>query len=184
MSEGVRNITHVVVDPSGAVIVTYNKEHLCQFGECAENNWFTAGVNDRAPVFEVKGIRFGLRICYDFRFPESFRTLALRDRVDAILHPCVFPMDVASPSWHPFVMTRALENQVYVLSVSKAGAHYGKSFLCPPWVEADGPLKPVTLGDDEQIYTQEIDPQVIARVRTTYALRNDMLSKERELYSS
>ena len=55
-----------------------------------------------------------------------------------MLHPSAFVRDATFAMWHRFVTTRAVENQVFVLSVSHAGPNFGDSVACPPWV---GPVE-------------------------------------------
>ena len=84
--------------------------------------------------------------------------------------------DNAFPSWHPFVITRALENQVFAMSLSRAGSHFGCSVAVPPWLEPPGAasgLQVRTLGDDAAVLPMVVDAAVLDKVRTTYSLRRD-----------
>ena len=104
-------ICQVVMGPTGKVQCSYDKLHLCHFGDCAENSYFSPG--DRTCAFEVRGVRIGLLICYDIRFPELCRQYAWGpDACQVLLHPAAFVRDTAFHSWHAFATTRALENQV------------------------------------------------------------------------
>ena len=76
----------------GEVAKVYDKVHLCQFGDCSEKKYFEFAHNKELSdehycVFEVDGFKVGLTICYDLRFPEIWRKLALTYNVDLILHP-------------------------------------------------------------------------------------------------
>ena len=127
-------ISQVVLAPNQQQVTTiyYDKMHLCDMGACSE---VAHGVSrgDVLPcVFAVQGVRIGVCICYDLRFPELWRHMAWEQGADVILHPSAFVRDATFPSWHPFVCTRALENQVYVLSISHAGEEYGGSLAHPP----------------------------------------------------
>jgi hypothetical protein len=144
-------------------------------------------------------VRLGLLICYDIRFPEVSRALALLEGCDVLLHPSAFPKDQTYASWPLFVVTRAIENQVYVLSLSRAGAHFGGSLLCPPWpslspqalasLGAPGTLavtqtgaldmrddeaKPIVrLADGEGVLHLSVDTIYLQRVRRQYPYRMD-----------
>ncbi len=111
----------------GKLAALYDKIHLCNFGDCKETDFFTHGNVDQSNhVFDCFGFKCGLAICFDLRFPESFRTLALKHGCDVIVHSSCFPKDGKSADWHSFVITRALENQVYVLTTNRAGSNFGR----------------------------------------------------------
>ena len=139
-------ISHVVVGPGrNRPVAKYDKIHLCSVGDCSEVAYgITPGELNQevSATFQVKGVRVGLCICYDLRFPELWRLLAWTKHCDVILHPCAFSRDATWKTWHPFVTTRAVENGVYVVSANYAGSHFGDSIVCPPWVgsvaSADG----------------------------------------------
>lgn len=67
-------ICQVVVQPDGEVLCSYDKLHLCHFGDCSERSYFSRG--DSLCTFEVRGVTIGLLICYDIRFPELCRQLS------------------------------------------------------------------------------------------------------------
>ena len=73
---GKPTISAAVVDRAGKLVVTYDKWHVCQFGACSEKDYFDVGHTPPA-VFEIDGIRVGICICYDIRFPELMRRLAV-----------------------------------------------------------------------------------------------------------
>jgi predicted amidohydrolase len=89
---------------------------------------------------EILGVRLGMSICYDVRFPELFRRLSDEGaRVVAI--PSSFTVPTGKDHWHPLMRARAIENQVYVLAPAQHGKHprgrqtYGKSLVVDPWGE-------------------------------------------------
>lgn len=127
------SISQCVIAPDGSHYGTYDKAHLCSFGDCAETSCFSRG--SELLTFEVDGWRVGVLICYELRFPEIWRKLVRGRGCDVVLHPVAFPRDEAFASWHDFVVTRALENQAFVLSSSRAGSHFGDSICVPAWVE-------------------------------------------------
>ncbi|MFQ5420933.1 MAG: carbon-nitrogen hydrolase family protein, partial [Anaerolineae bacterium] len=165
-------ISQVVVGPSGDILADYDKLHLAQFGASMEPDYFSRG--GKLAVFELQGIRFGIIICYDFRFSELIKTLVCTHQVDVILHPVAFAKDATFASWHHFVICRAMEYQIYFLSVNRAGEMWGGSILCPPWV--DYQTQPIILGEQEEARLMTIDKQVIASVREMYPFRRDKLA--------
>lgn len=165
-------ISQVVVGPSGNCLADYSKLHLAQFGAAMERDYFSRG--NKLAVFELQGIRFGLIICYDFRFSDLIKQLVDQHQVDVILHPVAFTKDSTFASWHHFVISRALEYQVYFLSVNRAGEMWGNSICCPPWI--DNQTQPIVLGEQEEARLMTIGKQVIRSVRETYPFRQDKLA--------
>jgi len=172
---GVR-ICSAVAAPEGGVVLRYDKMHLCDMGRCSEvARGLAAGA---APgVFTCRGWRVGVAICYDLRFPELWRRLAWGAGCDVVVHPSAFARDATFPCYHPFATTRAVENQVYVLSVNFAGPAFGASVACPPWV---GPVPgaadqaPAFLGDEEAVLPLACESAVLAAVRAAYPYRRDL----------
>lgn len=164
-------ISQAVVNVSGELVALYDKIHLAQFGDASEKEFFVRG--DKVCAFKLGPITVGIIICYDIRFPEQVRELALGRGVDLVLHPVAFARDDSFPSWHPFVITRALENQVCLLSVNRAGRYYGSSIFCPPWVGYTE--KPSVLGVSQDVLPCVIDLDMLSRIRKQYSFRADRL---------
>lgn len=127
-------IATAVIDAKGALVAVYHKLHLAQFGDSMEKEYFNSG-NQNLVITEVNGFRVAPIICYDIRAPELCRTLAVDHNTDFILHTGAYARDPSFYSWHAFAITRAVENQVFFLSLNRAGAHFGSSLFCPPWVD-------------------------------------------------
>lgn len=165
-------ISVAAVDPQGQVIGHYDKLHLAQYGASMEKDYFTRG--SRLLVFEVAGFRLAPVICYDIRIPELSRTLAIDHHVDAILHCGAYFRDVSFHSWHDFIVTRAIENQCYVLSLNRAGADYGGSILCRPWQD-ETTLPTLFPEHDASFQLLRIDRAEIAVVRAEFSFLRDRL---------
>lgn len=165
-------ISNLVVGANGKILNRYDKVHLAQLGASHEKRYFTAG--NRFGTFILDGFRFGILLCYDFRFPAFVQTFVTRYDLDMILHPVAFTRDETFQSWHHFAVTRALENQVYFLSLNRAGEAWGNSIVCPPWV--DGDCVPDVFGSDEEMRLITLDRELINSVRATIPLRQDRLS--------
>ncbi len=162
-------ISQAVINPEGEIVTVYSKQHMAQFGNSMEKEYFTRG--DQTVSFEINGVKLGMIICYDMRFPELTRKLALEHNIDFLFHPVAFYKDNSFPSWHHFIITRALENQIYMLSLNRAGEKYGNSIFCPPWVDYN--TSPTTLKSKEDIIIGEIDTDLIHKVREEYRFRED-----------
>ena len=103
----------VLVGPDG-LIGTYRKTHLPFLGV---DRFVVPG--DELCVYDTPLGRIGLEICYDLRFPEVTRTLALRG-ADIVAHPTNFPM-AAKTQTELITRARAVENRVYVLTANRVG---------------------------------------------------------------
>ena len=174
---GVARISQFLINSAGNAAGFFDKLHMAQFGASMEKDYFTGG--EKLLVFDVKGVRLAPLICYDMRFPELAMTLAQTHKVHGILHSVAFYRDPSFYSWHPFVIARALENQVYWLSINRAGAQFGASIVCPPWV--DETAKEITLGEGEEILWTDIDIALITKTRARYTFSADKLSNYEDL---
>ncbi len=103
----------VLVGPDGLVGV-YRKTHLPFLGV---DRFTTPG--DELPVFDTPLGRIGVEICYDLRFPEVTRTLALQG-AEIVAHPTNFPM-AAKVQTELITVARAAENRVYLLTANRVG---------------------------------------------------------------
>jgi predicted amidohydrolase len=103
----------VLVGPDG-LVGSYRKTHLPFLGV---DRFTTPG--DELSVFETSLGRIGLEICYDLRFPEVTRTLALRG-ADIVAHPTNFPM-AAKVQTELVTVARAAENRIYLLTANRVG---------------------------------------------------------------
>ncbi len=145
----------VVIDENGDVRGVYRKTHL--FFE--EKLFFEPG-NTGFQVFEVAGMRVGVMICYDWRFPEAARTLALKG-AQVIAHPSNLVLPFA-----PTVdLARAVENRVYVILSDRSGVeerggkrfeYEGRSLIVDPGMNvlAQAPK------EGEHVMVVEIDPKL------------------------
>ncbi|EOD16368.1 hypothetical protein EMIHUDRAFT_210750 [Emiliania huxleyi CCMP1516] len=172
-------ICQAVVDPRGQLVLAYDKMHLCDMGDCSEIAHGCSPGEGELGVFECDGVRVGVTICYDLRFPELYRALAWDAGCDLILHPAAFVRDATFPMYHQqFVATRAVENGVYLLSVSYAGERFGSSVACPPWIgDVPGlaaPLAAASLGTAEGVLPLVVEPRHLEAVRRAYPYRRDV----------
>lgn len=168
--DGGYHISQVAVGPDGEVIGCFDKLHLAQYGASMEKEYFKRG---KAPFsFTFLGVKIAPIICYDIRFPELARSLALEHKADLILHCGAYARDPSFYSWHHFVVARALENQLFFLSLNRAGADFGNSIFCPPWVDEAAPAVPFPQ-HDEAFIVCDVDLARIAEVRRKYSFLAD-----------
>ena len=164
-------IKHVAVAEDGAYLGHFDKLHMAHYGASMEKDYFSRG--EGLLVLDVSGIRVAPIICYDIRFPELARTLTLRHGVELLLHCGAYYTDASFYSWHSFVVTRALENQVHVLSLNRAGETYGCSVFCPPWVDETEPE--TVFSKTETCRIVEVDPERVRIARERYTFLSDRL---------
>jgi predicted amidohydrolase len=176
VSGGQYFISQVAIGADGDLLACYDKLHICQYGASMEKEFFTPGQS--TSIFSVAGFRFAPIICYDIRFPELSRILTLERAVDCILHCGAYYRDESFASWHAFVITRALENQLYLLSLNRAGEHYGDSICCPPWMDEQHPVTHFAAHDEDFQYLK-IDRSKIEAARGQYTFLEDRLSEYR-----
>jgi predicted amidohydrolase len=140
----------------------YRKMHLPFLGV---DRFATPGP-DAPAVIEADGLRFGVLICYDLRFPEAARVCAL-EGADLIALPTNWPVGV---EFHPdlFAPARAAENHCYVLAADRVGTERGTTFMGRSLlVDYDGRVL-ASAGADAELLTGEIDP---AAARVTHVRR-------------
>jgi len=152
--------TAYAIDRTGEIVAKYSKIHL--IGLMAEDKFITPG-NDRV-VFDLSFGRGGLIICYDLRFGELPRALAL-DGCQALFVPAEWPA-VRGEHWRALNIARAIENQMYVIAVNRVGRDrdnefFGHSLIVDPWGEvlAEG------AATEEQVILAEVDFTAVAEIR-------------------
>ncbi len=161
--------------PDGGVVV-YRKAHLFDTEMLVFDR---AGATRR--VATVGGVRVGIMVCYDWRFPETARTLAL-EGADLIAHPA----NLVHPHCQDAMITRSLENRVYSVTASRTGGEAvdgttvrfaGRSQIVSP----TGERLAVADAEEECVRVAEIDPARSRDKRVT--ARNDIFADRRvDLY--
>ena len=163
-------ISQIIIDGVGEVVGCYDKMHLCHYGASTEKDFFQPG--ERVVLVDLKGWCIAPIICYDIRIPELSRALTVDHDVNLLLHCGAYFRDESFSSWHSFAITRAMENQVYLLSLNRAGADYGGSIFCPPWIDDDQPAQYFEI-HDEDFRHLELDPALLLDVRSQYTFLKD-----------
>jgi len=170
--QGHFRISAAAVGSDGALLGYYDKLHLAQFGASMEQEYFSAG--DHLFVFEVAGFRVAPIICFDIRPPELCRQLVVQHQVDVILHSGAYYRDRSFSSWHAFAQTRAVENQIYFLSLNRAGQHFGNSLFVPPWID-DNTLASSFPEHDEAFQHLVCHREVMEQARREFAFLAERL---------
>jgi predicted amidohydrolase len=133
--------TAVLIDPDGQIVARYSKIHMFDVVLDADTTYqesATITPGDEIVVVNVAGITVGLAICYDLRFPELFRILALRG-AEVVILPAAFTMTTGKDHWETLIRARAIENALYMIAPAQWGKHppgnwcYGRSMIVDPW---------------------------------------------------
>lgn len=154
--------TLVAVDASGRIVDTYRKMHLYDAFRYKESDTITPGAKDLS-IAELGGLRFGMMTCYDLRFPEVSRALAVGG-ADVLLVPAAwFTGDHKIEHWQTLLKARAVENTVWVVAAgTRSDNTIGHSAIMDPLA-----LPVAHLGEeDEGIATAEVTRERIDEVRS------------------
>ncbi len=159
--------TSVMFGPDGAYLGVYRKIHM--FDVDVDGTSYRES-EDEQPGEEIVvadggGIPVGLTICYDLRFPELFRILALQG-ARIITVPSAFTERTGRDHWEPLLRARAIENQLFVVAAGQIGEapphyrSYGRSMIVDPWgvVLAQAP-------DTEGFIAADLDIEVLNSIR-------------------
>ncbi|MFQ5997743.1 MAG: carbon-nitrogen family hydrolase [Candidatus Bathyarchaeia archaeon] len=124
--------TAIVMDPEGELVAKYSKMHLFRLVE--EDVYLSSG--DSFCSFETAYGKIGLALCYDLRFPELARHLAL-DGIQVLLVPAEWPSPRKHP-WRTLLQARAVENQFFVIGANRVGSdvkshYFGSSMVVDPF---------------------------------------------------
>ena len=102
----------------GELVAIYDKMHLYSYYGCDEGKYVTCGKNP--VIINVDGIKIGLSICYDIRFPELYREYR-KAGVDLFLNCAAWSVTKPVP-WEVLTKARAVENQTYMVALTQSGA--------------------------------------------------------------
>lgn len=160
--------TAYVFDPEGRQIAKHRKMHLFDINveggqQFRESDTLTAG--NEIVTFDTAFCRMGLCVCYDMRFPELARIMAL-DGAEIILVPAAFNMTTGPAHWEVMFRGRAIENEVFVIGTSPArdpaGPYvaWGHSMAVSPWGEVL-----YELDEKEGIALAALDLDQVTRMR-------------------
>jgi deaminated glutathione amidase len=163
--------TSVLIGPDGETRATYRKIHMFDvdvggvaYRESAHEEPGADLVT--APLAgDLEGVTVGLTVCYDLRFPELYRILAVRGAT-VITIPSAFTLDTGKDHWDVLLRARAIENQAFVIAPNQIGEapphyrSYGRSAIIDPWgvILARAP-------DAECFVAADLDPELQARIR-------------------
>lgn len=106
-----------VINRAGKLVATYNKNHLYSYYDDSEGTYITRG--DNPVIVDLEGIKIGLTICYDIRFPEIYRAYR-KANADILVNMAAWPLSRAI-HWNSLTQARAVENQTYMVALTQTG---------------------------------------------------------------
>jgi predicted amidohydrolase len=160
--------TSLLVDPTGRVVARYRKLHLFDVaipgGPLHEESKTVAPGRDIVLAETPLGPA-GLTVCYDLRFPELYRVMALRG-ARIFFVPSAFTAHTGKDHWEPLLRARAIENGCFVVAPAQVGRHstrrasHGHALIVDPWgtILAQAPDRPAVVFAD-------LDSEDLDRVR-------------------
>ncbi|MEZ5133498.1 MAG: carbon-nitrogen hydrolase family protein [Acidimicrobiales bacterium] len=141
--------TSCLIGPDGAVVATYRKVHLfdCDVPGAEFHESSVVEPGDDLILADAGPVGVGMSVCYDLRFPELYRILALRG-ASVLVVPACFTARTGPPHWEVLLRARAIENQCFVVAAAQQGSSapklrwHGESMIIDPWgtVLARGPV--------------------------------------------
>lgn len=158
----------LLIDPRVGILPVYDKVHLFQL--TGEEKTFSSG--RQLTIVDEPWGKTALTICYDLRFPELYRRLAV-DGARVILVPAQWP-ERRIQHWNILLQARAIEDQCYLLGCNSVGTisgdvYGGNSAIIDPW----GKILAQADGRYEELLLAEIDTEVIDKARATIPVFSD-----------
>jgi predicted amidohydrolase len=161
--------TSLHIGPDGEIKATYRKMHMFDVevgGTVYRESEHEAPGDDVVLSTTADGVELGLTVCYDVRFPELYRILAVRGaRVVTI--PAAFTVPTTRDHWEVLVRARAIEDQCFVIAANQVGTHVeglasgGRSMIVDPWG-----LVLAQAADAQTVITADLDLDAQAAIRT------------------
>jgi predicted amidohydrolase len=159
--------TSLLIDREGGIVAAYRKIHMfdVDVGGVSYRESEHEAAGDEIVLATAGGLEVGLSVCYDLRFPELYRILALRG-ARLITVPSAFTATTGEAHWEPLIRARAIENQLFIVAPGQHGQappHYdswGHSMIVDPWGRV---LAELERGDG--FVVAELDLDQLARVR-------------------
>ena len=131
----------LLFDREGRIAARYDKLHLFDIGLAGQPSYresATVEGGERVVTAEIEGLRAGLSVCYDIRFPELYR-LHMLAGARLLLVPAAFTLHTGRAHWELLLRAWAVENQCFVIAAAQVGesvagrACFGHSMIVDPW---------------------------------------------------
>jgi predicted amidohydrolase len=161
--------TSCLLDRAGELVAVYRKIHMfdVDVGGVSYRESEAEQPGEEIVAADVDGVAIGLTVCYDLRFPELYRILAVGG-ARVLTVPSAFTAETGRAHWEILLRARAIENQAFVIAANQRGEappHYsshGHSMIVDPWgVVLD------EVGEGDGFAIAELDLEGLERVRSS-----------------
>jgi deaminated glutathione amidase len=160
--------TSVLYDPDGAVRAVYRKIHMfdVEVGGIVYRESDAEAPGEEIVVADADVLKLGLAVCYDLRFPELFRIMAV-DGAQAFSLPSAFTVPTGRAHWEILIRARAIENQAFMIAAGQVGRHppdhesFGHSMIVDAW----GTVLAGVADAPEGVVVADLDLDAQAQVR-------------------
>jgi predicted amidohydrolase len=160
--------TSIHFGPDGQRRALYRKVHMFDVevdGTVYAESEHEQGGDEIVVSALASGARLGMSVCYDLRFPELYRVLAVKG-AEIVVVPSAFTLATTRDHWAVLVRARAIENQCFVVAANQIGAHPGgfrsggRSMIVDPWG-----LVLATAADGETVIVADLDLDALRAIR-------------------
>jgi omega-amidase len=167
----------VLVDSDGNIVAKYRKAHLYAVSPVEEQTCFAPG--DGFESFALGDLRLGFSICYDLRFPEMYRKLAIEENVGAFIISSAWPFPRIE-HFRILALARAIENQAYVIASNRVGKDEDLWFCgSSAIIDPRGVTIAAASADREELIHADISQELVRSVRKRVA---SLSHRRAELY--
>lgn len=175
--------TCVAISPDGNILDTYSKTHLFDIdvpGSVTYMESQNVAPGKKITNVQIKGIKCGMAVCYDLRFPELFRVMALNG-AQIFAMPCAFTDATGRFHWDSLLKARAIENQTFLVAANQIGRHpnnivsHGNSMILDPWGRVLAHA-----ADKDNIIIAQLDFKTLKKIREEMPL---FRQRREDLYS-
>lgn len=171
-----------VFNRDGKIVGSHRKMHLFDIdipGKISFKESATLSAGNQITIINTELCKIGVAICYDIRFPELLRIIALKG-AELVVIPGAFNMTTGPAHWETLIRARSIDNQLYVATASPARNEelsyvaYGNSMVADPW----GKIL-IRAGAEEKIVYADIDLSKIKEVREELPL---LKNRRKDIY--
>ena len=162
----------------GKEVAAYRKIHLFDALSVRESDTMASG-NLLPPVVELAGVRVGVAICYDLRFPELFRYLALQGAQVIVVPSAWYQGPVKEVHWTILLQARAIENQMFVIGCNRSRMRKGPVFGFSQAVDPHGRVL-AEAGTSEAMLIVDVDEAMVREARQDFPV---FRNRRKDVYS-
>jgi omega-amidase len=169
--------TQIFIDAAGQVCAKYRKTHLFAVAPVEEQKCFAEGGG--LTSYSLGGFNLGLSICYDLRFPELYRALALEKGTNVFIISSAWPFPRLE-HFRILAVARAIENQSYVIASNRVGTDAGATFCgSSAVIDPYGVIVAAASADREELIVANLSTEPIESVRQRMPV---LAHRRRDLY--